>query len=110
MVDPRIDQEDNRRKTLNQILRGRIASAHHEPNRLVIWRTEHRGRGTENTYVARGSQLEPLQSWIDREMGNGNSINGVNGHGASPGRAAVVLVQSQEFNALLERLGIVPIS
>jgi hypothetical protein len=102
---------------MNQILRQRVDATHHKGNFVVVWRTESRLKREEHVYVARGGGLEPLQSWIDREVGkqtdgagNGNSINGVNGHCASPGRAAVVLVQSQEFDALLERLGIVPIS
>jgi hypothetical protein len=65
--------------------------------------------------VARSGGLEPIQSWIDREMGkqvncNGAGVNGANGHEpqAQVGVVAEGLVQSQEFTDLLKGLGIVP--
>jgi hypothetical protein len=66
---------------MNQILRQRVDATHHKGNFVVVWRTESRLKREEHVYVARGGGLEPLQSWIDREVGkqtdgagNGNSI------------------------------------
>jgi hypothetical protein len=98
---------------MNKILHSRIDAANHKGGYVTVWRTESRLRREEHVYVARGGGLEPIQSWIDREMGKqtdgaGNG-NGANGHALTQAGDAAGL-STPEFAKLLSSLGIVPIS
>jgi hypothetical protein len=99
---------------MNKILHSRIDAANHKGGYVTVWRTESRLRREEHVYVARGGGLEPIQSWIDREMGKQTDgavgIAGANGHALTQAGDAAADLSTPEFTKLLSSLGIVPIS